>query len=477
MSDSRVIYDVAVIGAGPGGYVAAIRASQLGLKVCVIDPWTNNGAAALGGTCTNVGCIPSKALLKSSGLYADIVNSSEEHGLSCSNVAVDLDRMMLRKEEIIRQSNEGIAFLFKKNKIDFYSGFASFSQRVQANFNLDVHGKDECKLEAKDVIIASGSRPRDLPGVVFDEDRILSNAGALSQKTIPHTLGIIGAGVIGLELGSIWARLGSDVRILEAAQTLLPFADKTVAKEAVSSLSKQGLAMEFGVRVEEVSRDENRVSVLYTNKEGEKEEMWVERLIICIGRVPNTESLGLSNIGVTLTDRNFIEVDDECRTNVPGVWAIGDVVRGPMLAHKAEEEGVAVAERIAGGKSIVHYDLVPSVIYTEPEVAWVGKTEEQLQTEHREYRVGQFPFKANGMARASGKTEGFVRIYADKTTDEILGVHIVGAEAGELITQAVQAMSFKASAEDLALQCVPHPTLSEAVKEAALAVDRRSLNM
>jgi dihydrolipoamide dehydrogenase len=257
----------------------------------------------------------------------------------------------------------------------------------------------------------------------------------------------------------------------------MPFADKTVTKEAVSSFSKQGLAMEFGVRVEVVSRDENRVSVLYTNREGEKEEMWVERLIICIGRVPNTESLGLSNIGVTLTDRNFIEVDDECRTNVPGVWAIGDVVRGPMLAHKAEEEGGAVAERIAGRKAIVHYDLVPSVIYTEPEVAWVGKTEDQLQAEHREYRVGQFPFKANGMARASGRTEGFVRIYADRTTDEILGVHIVGAEAGELITQAVQAMSFKASAEDLALQCVPHPTLSEAVKEAALAVDKRSLNM
>lgn len=476
MAEQKV-FDVAVIGAGPGGYVAAIRAAQLGLKVCVIDEWRSNGKAAPGGTCTNVGCIPSKALLASSGLFEKIKAEAAKHGINVCEPTIDVPKMMERKDKVIRQTNDGILYLFKKNKIEFFNARGSFVCDSDEGYVLAVGEPVNEKIVARNVILATGSVPRALPGVPFDEKLILSNAGALSLTEVPKNLGIIGAGVIGLEMGSVWNRLGSEVRILEAVPSLLSMADNAVAKEALKIFTKQGLKMKFGVRVEKVETADNRVIVTYKDADGKLQEMWVEKLIVSIGRVPNTAALDGANVGLKLDDRGFIEVDDECRTNLPGVWAIGDVVRGPMLAHKAEEEGVAVAERIIGRKAHVDLGLVPSVIYTEPEIAWIGKNEQQLKAEGREYKVGQVPFAANGRARASDETDGFVKILADAKTDELLGVHIVGVCAGELIAQAAQAMAFHAAAEDLALICQAHPSFSEAVKEAALAVNKGAINI
>ena len=471
------VFDVAVIGAGPGGYVAAIRAAQLGMTVCVIDEWKKDGKAAPGGTCTNVGCIPSKALLASSGLFEKIKEEAAVHGITVNEPAIDVAKMMARKEKVIRQTNDGILYLFKKNKVEFFNARGSFVSQCDDGYILAVGEPVNERVVAHNVIIATGSVPRQLPDVPFDEKLILSNEGALSLTEVPKNLGIIGAGVIGLEMGSVWNRLGSEVRILEAVPSLLSMADSAVSKEALKIFTKEGLKMQFGVRIEKVETEDNRVSVTYKDSEGKLQEMWVEKLIVSIGRVPNTAALDGPAVGLKLDDRGFIEVDEECRTNLPGVWAIGDAVRGPMLAHKAEEEGVAVAERIIGRKAHVDLTLIPSVIYTEPEIAWIGKTEQQLKNEGREYKSGQVPFAANGRARASDETDGFVKILADAKTDELLGVHIVGVCAGELIAQAAQAMAFRAAAEDLALICQAHPSFSETVKEAALAVNKCAINL
>ena len=434
------------------------------------------GKAAPGGTCTNVGCIPSKALLATAALFEEIELKAGEHGIEVDCPAIDVAKMMARKDKIIRQTNDGILYLFKKNKITFLNGRGSFATADADGYLINVDAPAETKVMAKSVILATGSKPRALPNVPFDEDRILSNSGALALKKVPTTLGIIGAGVIGLEIGSIWKKFGADVKVLEAMPDLLTFADSSVTKEAKKIFEKQGLSMEFGVRIDHIEDNGERVSVSYTDKDGKKCEMWVERLLISIGRVPFTASLDAPVVGLKLDERGFVEVDKECRTNLPNVWAIGDLVRGPMLAHKAEEEGVAVAERIAGRKAFVHLERVPSVIYTEPEIAWVGKTEDELKKAGREYKVGQFPFMANGRARAVGETQGFVKMLADAQTDEILGVHIIGPQAGELIGQACEALAFGATAEDLSLICEPHPSFSEALKEAALAVNKEAIN-
>jgi len=472
-------FDLAVIGAGPGGYVAAIRGAQLGLRVVCIDAWNSaSGGPALGGTCTNVGCIPSKALLQSSELYTRTLHELADHGVVCSQAALDLPRMQARKSKVVRQNNDGIQYLFKKNKVEFVHGRASFRARADAAWELVVE-PGAGVLRAREVIVATGSNPRPLAGVAFDERRILSNTGALAMESIPRQLGVIGAGVIGLELGSVWRRLGSEVTLLEALPNFLEVADEQIAREALKAFTKQGLKFELGVRVDEVKAAETAVQVRYRDAAtgDQQRTLEVERLIVSVGRIPNTDGLEAQRVGLALDERGGIVVDEHCATNLPGVWAIGDVVRGPMLAHKAEEEGVAVAERIAGHAGHVDLTTIPNVVYTDPEIAWVGQTEAQLKAAGRAYRAGSFPFAANARARAAGHTVGFVKMLADSVSDEILGVHMIGPGVSELISEAVVAMSFRASSEDLARICHAHPTLSEAVREAALAVDRRTLNV
>ncbi|HAJ14037.1 MAG: dihydrolipoyl dehydrogenase [Hydrogenophaga sp.] len=470
-------FDVVVIGAGPGGYIAAIRAAQLGFKVACIDEWKNAaGGPAPGGTCTNVGCIPSKALLQSSEHYEHALHHFADHGISTGTVKMDVAKMVGRKDGVVKQNNDGILYLFKKNKVTFFHGRGSFAKAVDGGYEIKVTGAKEEIISGKQVIVATGSNPRALPGVAFDEEQILSNDGALRIGAVPKKLGVIGSGVIGLEMGSVWRRLGADVTILEGLPTFLGAADESVAKEAAKVFAKQGLKIELGAKVGEVKTGKKGVTVAYTNAKGEAQELAVDKLIVSIGRVANTNGLNPEAVGLQLDERGAIVVDAECRTNLPGVWAVGDVVRGPMLAHKAEEEGVAVAERIAGQHGHVNFDTIPYVIYTSPEIAWVGKTEQQLKAEGAAYKAGQFPFLANGRARALGDTTGFVKILADAKTDEILGVHIIGPMASELIAEAVMAMEFKASSEDIARICHAHPSLSESTKEAALAVDKRTLN-
>ncbi len=470
-------FDVVVIGGGPGGYIAAIRAAQLGFNVACVDEWKNDkGGPAPGGTCTNVGCIPSKALLQSSEHFDHASHHFGDHGISLSDLKIDVAKMVGRKDSVVKQNNDGILYLLKKNKVAFFHGRASFVKAVEGGYELKVAGAAEETLVGKHVVIATGSNARQLPGAPFDEDRILSNDGALRIGCVPETLGVIGSGVIGLEMGSVWRRLGSKVTILEALPTFLGAADEGVAKEALKAFVKQGLKFEFGVAISEVKSSKKGVTVAYANAKGEAATLVVDRLIVSIGRVPNTIGLNSEAVGLTLDERGAIVVDGNCKTNLPNVWAVGDVVRGPMLAHKAEEEGVAVAERIAGQHGHVNFDTIPWVIYTSPEIAWVGQTEQQLKAAGRAYKAGQFPFLANGRARALGDTTGFVKFLADAKTDEILGVHIVGPMASELIAEAVVAMEFKASAEDIARICHAHPSLSEATKEAALAVDKRTLN-
>lgn len=471
-------FDVVVIGAGPGGYIAAIRAAQLGLKTACIDEWKNDkGGPAPGGTCTNVGCIPSKALLQSSEHYEHAAHHFADHGIGIGQLSLDLKKLLARKDGVVKQNNEGIVYLFKKNKVAFFHGRGSFVRAAEGGYEIAVAGTANDTLQAKQVIVATGSSARALPGVAFDEDRILSNDGALRIPAVPKTLGVVGSGVIGLEMGSVWRRLGADVTILEALPAFLGAADEAVAKEAHKAFVKQGLKFEFGVKITGVKATKKSVAVAYTNAKGEAAALEVERLIVSIGRVPHTVGLKPEAVGLRLDERGAIVVDDDCRTNLPGVWAVGDVVRGPMLAHKAEEEGVAVAERVAGQHGHVDFNTVPWVIYTAPEIAWVGQTEAQLKAAGRAVKAGQFPFMANGRARALGDTTGFVKFVADAKTDEILGVHIVGPFASELIAEAVVAMSFRASAEDIARICHAHPSLSEATKEAALAVDKRTLNL
>lgn len=470
-------FDVVVIGGGPGGYIAAIRAAQLGFNVACIDEWKNaKGGPALGGTCTNIGCIPSKALLQSSEHFEHAGKHFADHGIRVEGLGLDIDKMLGRKDAVVKQNNDGITYLFKKNKITFFHGRGAFVKASDAGYELKVTGAAEESIEGKHVIVATGSNPRALPGADFDEENILSNDGALRIPGVPKKLGLIGSGVIGLEMGSVWRRLGSEVTVLEALPTFLGAVDEQIAKEAQKAFVKQGLKIELGVKVGEVKAGKKGVSVAWTNAKGEAQTLEVDKLIVSIGRVPNTIGLAPEAVGLKLDERGAIVVDDECRTSLPNVWAIGDVVRGPMLAHKAEEEGVAVAERIAGQHGHVNFNTIPWVIYTSPEIAWVGQTEQQLKAEGRAYKAGTFPFLANGRARALGDTTGMVKFLADAATDEILGVHIVGPMASELISEAVVAMEFKASAEDIARICHAHPSLSEATKEAALAVDKRTLN-
>jgi dihydrolipoamide dehydrogenase len=469
-------FDVVVIGGGPGGYIAAIRAAQLGKSVACIDEWKNDkGGPAPGGTCTNVGCIPSKALLQSSEHYEHASHGLAEHGVEIKGVKLNLAQMMGRKDSVVKQNNDGILYLFKKNKVSFFHGRGSFVSADAQGYQIAVSGASAETLTAKHVVIATGSIPRELPGAPFDEKQILSNTGALEIDAVPERLGVIGAGVIGLEMGSVWRRLGSEVTILEAMPVFLGAVDETVAKEAHKLFLKQGLKIEMGAKIGTI-KSGKEVSVEYVDAEGKEHSALFDKLIISIGRIPNTIGLLPEAVGLQLDERGFITVDDQCRDSLPNVWAVGDVVRGPMLAHKAEEEGVAVAERIAGQHGHVNFGTIPWVIYTSPEIAWVGRTEQQLKADGVAYKSGSFPFLANGRARALGDTSGMVKFLADAKTDEILGVHIVGPMASELISEAVVAMEFRASAEDIARICHAHPTLSEATKEAALAVDKRALN-
>ena len=470
-------FDVIIIGAGPGGYIAAIRAAQLGYNTACIDEWKNDkGGPAPGGTCTNVGCIPSKALLQSSEYFDHAGHHFAEHGIGLSNLSVDIAKMLGRKDSVVKQNNEGILYLFKKNKVSFFHGRGSFVSATDDGYDIAVAGAKPDVLTGKHIIVATGSSPRGLPGAAFDEVSILSNDGALRIPAVPKTLGVIGSGVIGLEMGSVWRRLGADVTVLEALPTFLGAVDEQIAKEAHKAFTKQGLKIQLGVKISEVKAGKKGVTVAYADAAGAAQTLACDKLIVSIGRVPNTTGLNAKGVGLRLDERGFVEVDGDCKASLPNVWAVGDVVRGPMLAHKAEEEGVAVAERIAGQHGHVNFNTIPWVIYTSPEIAWVGQTEQQLKAAGRAYKAGTFPFMANGRARALGDTTGMVKFLADAKTDEILGVHIVGPQASELIAESVVAMEFKASAEDIARICHAHPSLSEATKEAALAVDKRTLN-
>ena len=472
-------YDVIVIGAGPAGYISAIRAAQLGFKVACVEKWkTPSGELALGGTCLNVGCIPSKALLASSEEYEKAAHHLHEHGIEVQGVKVDVAKMVARKDGIVSKRTKGIEFLFRKNKITWLKGHGRFVGAADGFYKIEVSGDGASEVnEARNVIIATGSKSRHLPGLPVDNVDICDNEGALVFTEVPKRLGVIGAGVIGLELGSVWRRLGSTVTMLEAMPGFLAACDEAVAKECWKIFTKQGLDIQLGVKIGEVSRSADGISVPYVDAKGGQQTLVVDKLIVSVGRVPNTDKLGLESIGLAPNERGFIEVDDNCRTAQPGVFAIGDVVRGPMLAHKGEDEGVMVAELIAGQQPHIDYNCIPWVIYTSPEIAWVGRTEQQLKAEGREYKAGQFPFAANGRALGMLAAEGFVKVLADARTDEVLGVHIIAATASDLIAEAAVAMEFKASAEDIARVCHPHPSMSEVMREAALATDRRALNM
>jgi len=471
-------FDVVVIGAGPAGYIAAIRSAQLGLNTACIEKWrTREGQYALGGTCLNVGCIPSKALLESSENYERARHKLQAHGVTASGVSFDLKTMLARKDQIVRKMTGGIAGLFKKNKVTWLQGHGRFVSGG-TTWKLEVEGDQGSEaIEASHVIVATGSRARHLPDVPVDNRIICDNEGALEFDSVPERLGIIGAGVIGLELGSVWRRLGSKVHILEALPNFLGAADEAIAQEAWKIFTRPGeLAIELGVNVASISRDKSGVRVSYKTAEGKPAALACDRLIVSIGRLPNTEGLGADKIGLKIDARGFIEVDKNCRASLPRIYAVGDVVRGPMLAHKGEDEGVMVAEIIAGQHGHVNYDAIPWVMYTMPEIAWVGKTEQQLKSEGIAYRSGRFPFAYNGRALGRDESEGFIKVLADAASDRILGVHAIGSLASELIAEAVMAMEFGASSEDIARICHAHPSMSEVMREAALAVDKRSLN-
>ncbi len=475
-------FDVIVIGAGPGGYVAAIRCAQLGLSTACVESWSNdNGKPALGGTCLNVGCIPSKALLESSHHYAQIKHDVADHGINATGVSMDVHRMIGRKDKIVKMLTQGIAGLFRKNNIEHLHGRGRITgQDEGGNYQIEVISsaaeQENITASAKHIIIATGSVPTKIPPAKVDNDRIVDSTGALDFKEVPRKLGIIGAGVIGLELGSVWSRLGSEVIILEALDSFLEPVDDQLSDEAFKILGKQGLDIRLGAKVTGTGSNNQEVIVIYENADG-KQQISVDKLIVAVGRTPNTEGLDAVACGLELDERGFIQVDNQCQTNLPNVYAIGDVVRGPMLAHKASEEGVAVAEQIAGKPGHVNYQTVPWVIYTWPEIAWVGMTEQALQANEIDYKTGTFPFAANSRARATGDTTGMVKILADSQSDRILGVHIIGPNASELISEAVLAMEFDASSEDIARTIHGHPSLSEAIHEAALNVDGRALHI
>lgn len=469
-------FDVIVIGAGPGGYVAAIRAAQLGLKTACVEKWVNKeGKTVHGGTCLNVGCIPSKALLESSHKFVEARDHFADVGIEVGDISTNISKMLEFKQSVIAKNTGGISMLFKANGVTALEG----SGKLLAGKQVEVTAHDGSTetYAADNVIIASGSVPVNIPPAPLTDDIIVDSTGALEFTEAPKRLGVIGAGVIGLELGSVWNRLGSEVTVIEALDSFLPMVDGQVAKEAKKLLGKQGLDIKLGAKVTGSSVNGNEVEVSYTDSEGEKTQTF-DKLIVAVGRKPYTEKLLADDAGIELAERGFIQVNDQCRTNQDGVYAIGDVVRGPMLAHKASEEGVMVADIIAGhDKAQMNYDAIPSVIYTAPEVAFVGKTEQQLKEEGVEYKTGAFPFSANGRALANNAPEGLAKVIADAETDRVLGVHILSQHAGELIAQAVTAMEFGASAEDIGLICFAHPTTSEAVHEAALAVDGHAIHM
>lgn len=468
-------FDVIVIGGGPGGYVAAIRAAQLGLKTACIDMFTGkDDKAAPGGTCLNIGCIPSKALLDSSKHYHHLQHDYAAHGISVKEAAIDVSQMIARKDAIVKKLTGGVTALFKGNKVAFFHGKGTLNAGRQVEVT-PAAGTGQVQLEAENVILASGSVPIQIPNVAFDGEYIVDNVGALDFDAVPGTLGVIGAGVIGLELGSVWNRLGSEVILLEALPDFLQVADKDVSKQAAREFKKQGLDIRLGTLVKSAVVENNQVQVTLEDKNGES-QLAFDRLLVSVGRKPYTDGLLGDASGVSLTERGQIEVDEQSKTTAPGVWAVGDCVRGPMLAHKASEEGIAVAELIAGKPAHIHFDTIPWVVYTDPEIAWVGKTEQELQQAGIEYKTGSFPFAANGRALAGGHANGLVKMLADAESDEILGVHIFGSNASELISECVVAMEFQGSSEDLARIVHAHPTLSEAIHEAALHVDKRAIH-
>jgi len=471
-------YDVIIIGAGPGGYVAAIRAAQLGLKTACVEKWIDaDNKPVYGGTCLNIGCIPSKALLDSSHKFAEASHDFDVHGIKVSKVGLDVPAMIERKEKVVKQLTGGITGLFRANKVTGISGTGKLLKDKKVEVT-DKDGKTQT-LSADNIILAAGSVPIEIPPTPLDGDVIVDSTGALEFQSVPKRLGIIGAGVIGLELGSVWSRLGAEVVILEAVDTFLPMIDQQIAKEAKKILTKQGLDIRLGAKVtgSELKKGKAKgVRVTYEDKEGEKTESF-DKLIVCVGRRPLTENLLSDDCGVERDQRGFIQVDDHCATNVPGVYAVGDIVRGPMLAHKSSEEGVMVAENIAGQKASMNYDLIPSVIYTHPEIAAVGKTEEQLKEEGIEYNTGVFPFAASGRALAANDSDGMVKLLVDAKTDRVLGCHIIGPSAADLAQTVVVAMEFSTSAEDLGMTVFSHPALCEAVHEAALAVNGHAIHI
>ena len=467
-------YDVVVIGAGPAGYIAAIRAAQQGKTVACIDEWKNkDGKNAFGGTCLNAGCIPSKALLESSELYHRAGSEFKKHGIKTGEVEMDIAAMQKRRASIVRQLTGGIAGLFKANNVAGLVGHGRLLKGKKVEFT-PVDGDVEI-IDAEHVILASGSTPIELPVARFDGESIIDSWDTLELEAVPETLGVVGAGVIGLELGSVWARLGAKVTILEAMDDFLFMADRDVAKVAAADFKKQGLDIKLGAMVSKATVGKNGVTVEYKDKDGER-SIDVDKLVVAVGRRPVTDNLFADDAGIQLDERGFIVVDEECRTRVKGVYAIGDCVRGPMLAHKGSEEGVMVADLICGEIAEMNYDVIPSVLYTNPEIAWTGKTEAQVKESGIAYKTGQFPFMASGRAKAMEQTSGFVKIISAEEDDEILGVHIVGPMAGELIAEAVLALEFSASTEDIQRTIHAHPSLAEAVHEAALAVDGKALN-
>ena len=472
MSDK---YDVVVIGSGPAGYVAAIRAAQLGLKTACIEKWTDvDGGQRLGGTCLNVGCIPSKALLDSSYKYQEAAEHLAVHGISVGKAGIDVAAMVARKEKIVDQLTAGIAGLFKSNGVTAILGSAKVLARHQVELT-DADGNSSV-IETENIIIATGSVPIEIPPAPIDGELIVDSTGALELREVAARLGVIGAGVIGLELGSVWSRCGSEVVLLEALEDFLPMMDVQIAAEAAKIFRKQGLDIRLGARVTHAEVKKNRVEVTFSNAEGEHRETF-DKLIVCVGRKPQTEHLLAGDSGVSMDERGFIYVNDYCETEAPHIYAIGDIVRGPMLAHKGSEEGIMVAERIVGKMAQMNYDTIPNVIYTHPEIASVGKTEQELKADGVAYRAGIFPFAASGRALAANESEGMVKMLADAETDRILGCHIIGSSAADLVQQVVIAMEFGGSAEDLALTVFGHPTLSEAVHEAALAVNGHAIHI
>lgn len=474
-------YDVAIIGAGSGGYIAAIRCGQLGLSVACIEsnPYAApDGQPRAGGTCLNVGCIPSKALLASTHLYEQVVHQTAEHGINTGEATIDVGKMIERKNGVVTKMAKGIEYLFKKNKVDFIKARAKFVGQSAGAYQLEVTTDGSSQtISARNIIIATGSKPRQLPGTAIGNHIICDNAGALDFKAVPKRLCVVGAGVIGLELGSVWRRLGAEVTLLDAMPDFLPSCDTAVSKEMFKLMSGQGLKIELGANIDSITLGGSEAVVSYRNARGEARQLASDKVIIAIGRVPNTDGLDLNLVGLQLDGRGFIPVDGHCRTALQNVYAIGDVVRGPMLAHKAEEEGIMAAEIIAGQSGHVSYGAIPSVIYTSPEAAWVGKTEQELTREGRAFKSGQFPFSANGRALGGGEAQGFVKVLADAQSDLVLGVHIVSSLASEMIGEAAMALEFSASSEDISRICHAHPTLYEAIREAALAVDKRALNI